>query len=133
MIDKVEAKKGYINIKTDNTGNVLSITPFFTKNTYYKIVDKVGGLSLKLPSSSTSQTTWNNLKLSSNISLLDTNDKAVIGPNFNNISFAAIIKDSNNVNNNDEIIANVLTDKAGLYDTSGISNSDFSGISGSKI
>jgi hypothetical protein len=64
---------GFINIGTDARGIVSFITPFFTKNTYYKIVNNVGAITLNLDD--TDKAIWSKqITSDSKISLFDSSN-----------------------------------------------------------
>ena len=106
----VEGTKGNINIISEENNNVLSIIPFFTRNTYHKIADKVGGISLKktLSNEAAINNEWNKLTEGSHISAYDT---GIPIPSLDQINLFNVLK---NGTENTSILANLLTNDAGL-------------------
>ena len=99
----IEGTRGNINVKADQNNNVISIIPFFTNKTYYKIVNKVGGLKLDVRD-------INNLKDSSSVIFLNSGGLPLLGTGFNNVSLFSA----------NPLITNVYTNKVGLITSSGI-------------
>ncbi len=102
--------KGYINVGIDTSGIVSFITPYFTKNTYYKIVDKVGAITLKLD-------TVDKITSDSKISIFNASNTKI-----NELSDVDLF----NIDNvNDNVIANILQNNAGLLSLDVVENQNY--------